>query len=95
MLAKDAILKNRVKLTDKWIKEVVLHENTLDCETVPFDEIAHRLNISRATAYKAAKCGDLLAIKVSRRLVVLREPFERLLRDGNVSGSSGEDRPAQ
>ena len=72
-----------------------MNETALDCESVSFDEIAHRLNISRATVIKAAKCGDLPAIKVSRRLVVLREPFERLMRDGNVSGSSEENQPAQ
>jgi len=64
-------------------------------ETVPYTEIVRRLNISRATAYKAARRGDLPSVRISGRLIVLREPFERLMRTGSASGPSEEDRPAQ
>ena len=49
-------------------------------ETLSVPEAGARLGISRAAAYRAARQGDLPAIRVGGRLLVLREPFERLLR---------------
>ena len=43
-------------------------------------EAAQLLGISAASAYRAAHSGDLPVIRIRGRILVLREPFERLLR---------------
>jgi excisionase family DNA binding protein len=47
--------------------------------TVSVDEAARYLSISRASAYKAAKAGDLPTITVGRRLLVPTAALRRLL----------------
>lgn len=51
--------------------------------TVP--EAGKKLGISRNAAYDAAKRGDLPVIKIGKRVLVLREPFERMLRGEKVA----------
>lgn len=46
--------------------------------TVP--EAGARLGLGRSAAYSAAKRGELPVIRIGGRILVLRAPFERLLR---------------
>jgi excisionase family DNA binding protein len=55
--------------------------------TITVEEAARILGVGRATAYEAVRTGRLKSIRVSRRrIVVLREPLERLLR-GEEAGT--------
>ena len=47
--------------------------------TLPIAEAAQQLGVSVPTAYRWALSGELPAIKLGRRILVLRAPFERLL----------------
>lgn len=49
-------------------------------ETLTVDELADKLGVSRNTAYLAVRTGQVPAIKVGQRWLVLREPLERMLR---------------
>lgn len=48
-------------------------------ETLTIDEAAERLGISVPLARKAARAGDLPAIKFRSRYLVLRKPFDEML----------------
>ncbi|HWI52957.1 MAG TPA: helix-turn-helix domain-containing protein [Symbiobacteriaceae bacterium] len=48
-------------------------------KTIDVKEAAQILGVSNATAYRAASRGELPSIRLGRRLLVLREPFEQLL----------------
>lgn len=48
-------------------------------KTLHMEEAAKILGVSRATAYRAASRGEIPAIRVGKRVLVLREPLERLL----------------
>jgi excisionase family DNA binding protein len=51
-------------------------------ETMTVEEAAARLGISRTCAYEHARGGSIAGIpvlRIGRRLLVLREPLERLL----------------
>jgi excisionase family DNA binding protein len=50
--------------------------------TCSIQEACERLGISRNVA---ARRGDLPAIKMGKRVLVLREPFERMLRGEKVT----------
>ncbi len=52
--------------------------------TITIDEAARELGLSRNAAYDAAKRGDLPTIKMGRRLLVPRIPFEALLNPASV-----------
>ena len=47
--------------------------------TITIEEAASQLGLSRNAAYDAAKRGDLPTIRMGRRLLVPRVPFEALL----------------
>ena len=51
-------------------------------ETIEVPEAARRLGISRALAYRAAAHGELPVIRIGGRILVLRAPFEKLLKGG-------------
>ena len=56
--------------------------------TITIDEAAVLLGISRWTAYKQAKTGTLAGVpvlKVGKRVLVPRVPFERALNGGQES----------
>jgi excisionase family DNA binding protein len=48
-------------------------------ETMTVGEIADRLGISRALAYKAAQRGELPIIRIGRCYLVIRAELERML----------------
>jgi excisionase family DNA binding protein len=43
-------------------------------------EAARRLGLSEKTVHRAIRRGEITAIRIGRRSLVLREPFEELLR---------------
>lgn len=47
--------------------------------TVTIDEAAEALGVSRGSAYKAAHLGQIPTIRIGKRLLVLRDQFEKLL----------------
>lgn len=61
-------------------------------DTLPVPEAARRLGVSRTTAYRAVRDGLLPTLRIRGRVVVLREPLERLLR-GATSPPSPPERP--
>ena len=48
-------------------------------KTQTIDEAASELGIGRNQAYAAAKRGEIPTIKIGKRILVLREPFQRML----------------
>jgi excisionase family DNA binding protein len=61
----------------------LLMENGMDgdaSKTQTIAEAAKALGIGRNQAYAAAKRGELPVIKIGKRILVLREPFMRMLR---------------
>lgn len=59
-------------------------------ETISIDEVSRRLGVSKPSVYAAIRRGDIPAIRVGeRRVVVPRIPFESLLK-GNPAGSVEE-----
>lgn len=49
-------------------------------ETIGIAEAARRLGLTPKATRRAALSGEIPAIKIGRRWLVLREPFEGLLR---------------
>lgn len=49
------------------------------CPTVSVDAAAKALGVSRASAYAAAKSGEIPTIRVGRRMVVPTAALRRLL----------------
>jgi excisionase family DNA binding protein len=54
--------------------------------TLTVDEAGQRLGISRNHAYEAVRRGELPALRIGHRWLILAGPFERML--------SGEQKPA-
>jgi excisionase family DNA binding protein len=48
-------------------------------KTKSIDEAARELGVGRNQAYAAARRGEIPTIKIGNRILVLREPFNRLL----------------
>jgi excisionase family DNA binding protein len=48
-------------------------------DTLTIDEVAGRLGISVTLARKAARAGDLPAIKFRGRFLILRKAFDKML----------------
>jgi excisionase family DNA binding protein len=44
------------------------------------DEAARRLGVGKNQAYQAARYGQIPVIRIGKRILVLRKPFERMLR---------------
>lgn len=57
-------------------------------KTKRIDEAARELGVGRNQAYAAAKRGEIPTIKIGNRILVLREPFNRLL------GTQSKSEPA-
>ncbi len=49
-------------------------------ETYTVDEVAKRLGIGRGQAYEAARAGQIPTLRIGKRILVLSEPFERMLK---------------
>ena len=60
--------------------EVIKWSDEKGGATLTVDDAAEQLGISRNTAYACAKSGELPVIRMRHRMLVLREPFERMLR---------------
>jgi excisionase family DNA binding protein len=50
-----------------------------ETKTQTIDEAAKELGIGRNQAYAAAKRGEIPCIRIGKRILVLREPFKRML----------------
>ena len=48
--------------------------------TMTVDAAAKRMGIGRNRAYEAAHAGQIPAVRIGKRYMVLREPLERMLR---------------
>jgi excisionase family DNA binding protein len=57
-------------------------------KTKSIDEAARELGVGRNQAYAAARRGEIPTIKIGNRILVLREPFNRLL------GTQSKSEPA-
>ena len=47
--------------------------------TLPAHEVAEQLGVSTPTIYRWALSGELPCLRIGRRVLILREPFERML----------------
>ena len=52
---------------------------TTEPKTQSIDDAARDLGIGRNQAYAAAKRGEIPTIRIGKRILVLREPFKRML----------------
>jgi excisionase family DNA binding protein len=57
----------------------MVHQSGARPATLTVDEASKVLRIGRRQAYNAANAGSLPTIRLGRRLLILREPFEKLL----------------
>ena len=48
-------------------------------KTQTIDEAAHELGIGRNQTYAAARRGEIPTIRIGKRILVLREPFKKML----------------
>lgn len=64
----------------------------MSTETMRVEEAAGLLGLSRAATYEAIKRGEIPAIRIGKRLLVLRSGVERILA-GPTEGSPEERRP--
>lgn len=58
--------------------------------TMSIDEAARMIGIGRNQAYSAAKRGEIPTIRIGKRLLVLREPLERML-DSSTPAAGAND----
>jgi excisionase family DNA binding protein len=50
-----------------------------ECMTVTVDEAARLLGISRNSAFRAVRCGQLPSIRIGRRILVPRDRLAELI----------------
>ncbi len=60
-------------------------------DTLTVDEAAERMGINRNSAYEAARRGEIPTLRIGRRILVLRRPFERMLGGDGDSGVNGAE----
>jgi excisionase family DNA binding protein len=53
-------------------------------KTQTVEEAAKELGIGRNQAYAAAKRGEIPTIRIGKRILVLREPFKKILAGGQA-----------
>jgi excisionase family DNA binding protein len=58
--------------------------------TYSVDEVASLLGISRSTAYECVRRGEIPSVRFGKRIVVLREVLDRLLREADDPVRPGE-----
>ena len=74
----------RMKKDDMANRETKAAERS---PTMSVDDAADMLKIGRNQAYAAARAGQIPAIRIGKRLLVLRLPLERMLRgEGKAAG---------
>ncbi len=56
-------------------------------DIVTVQEVMGRLGVCRVTVYRWMKTGDLSVIRIGGRVLIRREPFERLMK--------GEEQPCR
>ena len=56
-----------------------MQEEQMHRRTCTVDEAAKILGISRNKAYQAAHRGEIPIIRIGKRILVLREPFKKML----------------
>ena len=59
-----------------------MQEEKIHPRTCTVDEAAKILGIGRNQAYAAARRGEIPTIRIGKRILVLREPFKKLLAGG-------------
>ncbi len=55
-----------------------------DTETLTVLEASRRLGLSLGVAYRAANAGEIPAVRIGGRILVLRRPLDRLLSGDSV-----------
>jgi len=53
-----------------------------ESKTQTIDEAAKELGIGRNQTYAAARRGEIPTIRIGKRILVLREPFKKMLAGG-------------
>ena len=56
-------------------------DDLTDSAVLTVDETAKKLRISRNSAYKAIAEGQIPAIRVGKRILVLRKPLNKILEE--------------
>lgn len=51
----------------------------IERKTLSIEDAAARLGVGRNSAYAAAKRGEIPVIKIGKRLLVLKDAFDRML----------------
>lgn len=59
-------------------------------EIMPKDEACRRTGLTARRLNKAAKNGEIPALIIDGEVLILREPFERMLRGRAVASAAGE-----
>ncbi|MFZ0147019.1 MAG: helix-turn-helix domain-containing protein [Xanthobacteraceae bacterium] len=57
----------------------ILADRWRELDTLTVDEAAEILRISRSSAYKAVRSGEIPCVRVARRFIIPRAAIERLL----------------
>ena len=70
-------------------RRIIMKKTIVDSDRATYSiaEAARRLGISRASAYRAAHAGELPAIKIGGRFLVLRKRLDRMLAGDGASAS--------
>ena len=54
----------------------------IEKQTLTIEEAARVLGVGRNKAYEAAHRGEIPTIRIGKRILVLREPFKKMLAGG-------------
>jgi excisionase family DNA binding protein len=73
-----------VQLVHMSVKHTPMGDERTQRLTCTVEEAAEPLGIARASAYQAARRGELPTVKIGRRLLVPRQRLEQML-DGDPS----------
>jgi excisionase family DNA binding protein len=64
------------------VQEPTRVEPKIERMTLTISEAAKTLGVGRNQAYEAARRGDIPTLKIGKRILVLREPFKKMLAGG-------------
>jgi excisionase family DNA binding protein len=67
--------------------EVLAMRRSNKIKTIGVEDASKVLNVCYATALRMAKRGDLPCLRLGRQYLILREPFERMLKQAPSSKS--------